>query len=123
MWIELGFRALKSVGWQWQRSRRTDPDRVARHWLVRAVASLCTLAYGTGVEDAQRCSLPPRQLRAPPTPPAHACPRRVSLFRRGLQWLCRLLARGRLWRRLWLAPEPCHQPPPGLVLTIHHDTT
>ena len=29
-WIELGFRALKSVGWQWQRTKRTDPDRVAR---------------------------------------------------------------------------------------------
>ena len=26
-WIEVGFRALKSVGWQWQRTRRTDPDR------------------------------------------------------------------------------------------------
>ena len=26
-WIELGFRALKGVGWQWQHTRRTDPDR------------------------------------------------------------------------------------------------
>ena len=34
MWIECGFRALKSVGWQWQHTRRTDPARVARHWLV-----------------------------------------------------------------------------------------
>ena len=24
-WVELGFRALKGLGWQWQRSRRTDP--------------------------------------------------------------------------------------------------
>jgi transposase len=40
MWIELGFRALKGVGWQWQRTRRTDPERVARHWLVLAVATL-----------------------------------------------------------------------------------
>ena len=39
-WVELGFRALKGVGWQSQRSRRTDPTRVARHWLVLAVASL-----------------------------------------------------------------------------------
>jgi hypothetical protein len=37
MWIELGFRALKGVGWQWQRTRRTDPERVARHWLVLAL--------------------------------------------------------------------------------------
>ena len=40
MWIELGFRALKSVGWQWQKTRRSDPARVARHWLVLAVATL-----------------------------------------------------------------------------------
>src|SRR3954451_6516401 len=33
MWVELGFRALEGLGWQWQRSRRTDPARVARHWL------------------------------------------------------------------------------------------
>ena len=34
VWIELGFRALKGVGWQGQHPRRTDPARVARHWLV-----------------------------------------------------------------------------------------
>lgn len=31
MWIELGFRVLKGVGWQWQPTRRTAPLRVARH--------------------------------------------------------------------------------------------
>jgi hypothetical protein len=40
MWIEFGFRALKGLGWRWERTRRTDPDRVARHWLVLAVATL-----------------------------------------------------------------------------------
>lgn len=40
VWIELGFRALKGVGWQWQHTRRTDPARVARHWLVLAVVML-----------------------------------------------------------------------------------
>src|SRR5262245_18015872 len=45
VWIELGFRALKSLGWQWQRIRREHADRVARHWLVLAVATLVTLAY------------------------------------------------------------------------------
>ena len=62
MWIELGFRVLKSVGWQWQRSRRTEPARVARHWLVLAVATLCTLAHGTRVEDAQGHGVPPALL-------------------------------------------------------------
>ena len=65
MWVELGFRALKGLGWQWQRSRRTDPARVARHWLVLAVASLWVLAHGTRVEDAHGRGLPPARLRAP----------------------------------------------------------
>jgi hypothetical protein len=30
VWVELGFKALKSLGWQWQQTRRSDPDRVAR---------------------------------------------------------------------------------------------
>lgn len=44
MWVELGFRALKGMGWQWQRTRRTDPDRVARYWWVLAVATHGALA-------------------------------------------------------------------------------
>ena len=82
MWVELGFRALKGLGWQWQRSRRTDPARVARHWLVLAVASLWVLAHGTRVEDAHGRGLPPARPRAPPPPPpaAHTRPRRIGLF-------------------------------------------
>ena len=118
-WVELGFRALKGLGWQWQRSRRTDPARVARHWLVLAVASLTVLAHGTRVEDARERGLPPARLRAPPASPAAARPRRIGLFRLGLQWLRHLLAHGRLRRRLWLAPEPWPQPPPGLAIGVH----
>ena len=33
-WIELGFKAVKSLGWKWDKTRRTDPARVSRHWLV-----------------------------------------------------------------------------------------
>jgi Transposase DDE domain len=123
-WLELGFRALKGLGWQWQRSRRTDPARVARHWLVLAVASLWVLAHGTRVEDAQLRGRPPGRLCAPPAPLAGARPhRQIGLFRLGIQRLQHLLARGRLWGRLWLAPEPWPQPPPGLVLTIHGEGT
>ena len=46
-WIELGCKAIKSLGWQWQKTRRTDPARISRHWFVRSVATLLTLAYGT----------------------------------------------------------------------------
>jgi hypothetical protein len=124
MWVELGFRALKGLGWQWQRSRRTDPARVARHWLVLAVASLWVLAHGTRVEDAHGRGLPPARLRAPPPPAAHTRPRRIGLFRLGVQWLChRLLAHRRLWRRLWLVPEPWPQPPPGLAVTVHGEAS
>ena len=52
VWIELGFRALKGVGWQWEHTRRTDPVRAARHWLVLAVAMVWVMAYGTRVELA-----------------------------------------------------------------------
>jgi hypothetical protein len=118
MWVELGFRALKGVGWQWQHTRRTDPRRTARHWLVLAVATLWVLAHGTRAEDAQRVGVAPARLRTPPAP-SGAKRRIVSLFRLGVQCLRRLLGRGRLWRRLWLAPEPWPQPPPDLIVHLH----
>ena len=39
MWVELGFRALKGMGWHWERTRRIDATRAERHWLVLAVAT------------------------------------------------------------------------------------
>ena len=130
VWIELGFRALKGVGWQWQVTRRTDPvrvaRRVARHWLVLAVATLWVLAYGTRVEDAEALNLIPARLRTPPPPPSprRRPPRPSSLFRRGLQvcrWqVCRWqLLRGRLWRRLWLTPDLWPEPPAELTVLYH----
>ena len=65
-WIELGFKAIKSLGWKWDKTRRIDPARVSRHWLVLSVATLLALAYGTRVEDAQDRSIAPGSLRAPP---------------------------------------------------------
>jgi hypothetical protein len=100
VWVELGFRVLKSLGWQWQRTRRRDPARVARHWLVLAVATLWATAHGTRAEAAQAAGLPPARLRAPSPAAATARLRRVSLFRLGLAWLRHSLAQGRLWARL-----------------------
>ena len=123
-WIELGFRALKGVGWQWQKTRRTDPQRVSRHWLVLSVATLWVLAYGTRVEDAFDLGIAPSRLRAPPrsVAPTHrsavSTPRRtVSVLVQGICCLSRLLLRGRLWRRVWLLPEPWPEPPPNLKIT------
>jgi hypothetical protein len=115
VWIELGFRALKGVGWQWQRTRRTDPGRVARHWLVVAVATLWVLATGTREEDAARLGREPANLRVAVPPPPAACPRTVSVFARGLlrlRW--QLLRVRRLWTRCWLWPEPW----PDLAATV-----
>ena len=92
---------------------------MARHWLVLAVATLWAMAHGTRAEAAQAAGLPPARLRAPSPAAAAARPRRVSLFRLGLVWLRHSLAQGRLWARLWLAPEPWPQPPPGIAITIH----
>lgn len=118
-WTELGFRALKGVGWQWQRTRRTDPARVARHWLVLAVATLWTLATGTRAEDAALRGMAPANLRTPVPPPPPAYHRTISLFRRGHSWLrWQLLRHHRLWRRAWLTPEAWPQPPPTLILTV-----
>ena len=105
-WIEQGFRGLKRGGWQWGRTRRTDPVRVARHLLVLAVATLLAVAYGTRCEQARARGLRPGQLRRPPTrgPSKPRAPRRFSLLRQGAAGLRRLLARNRLWARVWLTP-------------------
>ncbi len=109
---------------QWQRSRRTDPERVSRHWLVLAVATLWVMACGTRVEDAQRMGLRPERLQRPPMVADAEGPaqgRSVSLFRLGLSWLRMQMGRGRLWGRLWLLPEAWPQSPP-LTIT-YHDTS
>jgi hypothetical protein len=124
VWIELGFRALKSFGWHWERTRRTDPARVARHWLVLAVATLLDLAVGTRLEDAAQRGLPPGRVRRPRTPPPPPPRTRGrSLFRRGLDWLHTLVLRGRRWwRALWLLPEALPDPPADLTIHYHLPT-
>lgn len=125
MWIELGFKALKGLGWHWDQTRRTDPERVGRHWLVLAVATLIAVATATRVEDAALLDLPPRVLHHPPTRPrwrADSVPRTVSLVSLGIAELRRQLARGRLWRRLWLCPEPWPDPPSAIQIRYHDHT-
>ncbi|HEX2621635.1 MAG TPA: hypothetical protein VHL11_15865, partial [Phototrophicaceae bacterium] len=38
MWIEEAFRDLKSHGWQLESASLTDPDRMARLWIILVVA-------------------------------------------------------------------------------------
>ena len=119
VWIELGFRALKSLGWHWERTRRRDPLRVARHWLVLAVATLLSLAVGTRLEDAAVRGLPPGRLRRPHAlPPPRA--RQRSVFARGQAWLhVQVLGGRRGWRTLWLLPEALPDLPERLTLIRH----
>lgn len=63
-WIEDSFKDLKRDGWQWQKTRMTDPARAARFWLALAVATLWVVSVG-GEADA---NLPASSLdNLPPT--------------------------------------------------------
>jgi len=62
-WIEHGFKLLKSQGWQWHKSRMTDPDRASRLWLVLAVATRYVLAVGGEADAADTGD------QTPPLPP------------------------------------------------------
>jgi len=118
-WIELGFRALQSLGWHGERTRRIAPDRVARHWLVLAVATRWALATGPRGEAAERLGRDPAHLRVARPPPPGRCPRTVSVFARGLarrRW--QLLRVRRLWNQIWLWPEPWPHAPPALVVVV-----
>jgi hypothetical protein len=67
MWIEAGFRDLKRMGWQWERTRRHQPVRVARHWVVLAVATTWALAHGhlpPGPDAAVATAQPPPRVSA-----------------------------------------------------------
>ena len=46
MWIEHGFEQFKSAGWQWQKTRITEPDRAGRKWLTIALATFWVIAVG-----------------------------------------------------------------------------
>lgn len=86
-WVEGGFKDLKRDGWQWQRTRMTDPERAARLWLALAVATLWMLGIGGAAEDALPPSdfsvLPARHI-ARQTARGRLAPRTLSCFRRGI---------------------------------------
>jgi hypothetical protein len=50
-WIEQGFRTIKRGGWQWHRTRITDPMRAQRIWLVISVATFWLVSVGTEVDE------------------------------------------------------------------------
>ena len=92
-WIEQGFKITKRGGWQWQRTRMSDPQRAARLWLAVAVATLWLLSVGGMAEATLPAStlLPLADTDGPPSRPRRATQLRlVSVFRQG--WITILVA-------------------------------
>src|SRR4051794_25206661 len=102
-WIEQGFKITKRAGWQWQRTRMSDPQRAARLWLAVAVATLGLLSVGGAAEDTIPVgtlpALPANLLRAPRQRRATRL-RLVSVFRQG-------------WQRILVALLHHHRLPTG----------
>src|SRR2546422_7210478 len=124
-WIEQGFKITKRGGWQWQRTRMTDPERAARLWLAVAVATLWLLSVG-GEADA---TIPADTLLPLPADVLRPCRQRratrlrlVSVFRQG--WLAivvALLNQRRLpTGRFVPEPWPCAEMR-ELKLRVNHD--
>lgn len=86
-WIEQSFRIAKRGGWQWHKTRMTDPERASRLLLAISVATLWLLSVG-GEVDAEvpdstipdiRCYLPQIKGKRKAT-----LIRLVSIFRVGM---------------------------------------
>lgn len=116
-WIEQGFKSTKRGGWQWQRTRMTDPHRAARLWLAVAVATLWLLSVGGLAEDTlpESTLLPLADADNPPARQQQATRLRlVSIFRQG--WITTLVAvlnqrhlpRGRFIPEPWPQAEQRH---------------
>jgi hypothetical protein len=114
-WIEQGFKLSKRAGFQWQRTRMTDPERAARLWLAVAVATLWLLQVGGEAEAA----IPPSTL--PDVTGLLGAPRRqrhatrvrlVSVVRRGWVAILAALLNGAPLPAGGFRPEPWPVRPP-----------
>lgn len=87
MWQEESFRDLKSYGWQLEETQFTEPDRLARLWIILVVAYVWLILWGRELEQ--------RGLTQPPSRREDGrLVRRWSLFREGLhafeEFICQL---------------------------------
>jgi Transposase DDE domain len=114
-WIEQGFKITKRAGWQWHRTRMTDPARAARLWLAVAVATLWLLRVGGAADETiptstllditALCPERPRSRRATRL-------RLVSVFRQGWVTLLVALLRQEPLPEGRFIPEPWPMVPP-----------
>ena len=131
-WIETGFRALKGVGWQWQKTRRTDPGAREQALAGTLCGRLCWFwrMEAEWRTRPERGIAPGPPLRAPPKSlwPAHRSAssnqkRVVSVLRQGMNCLSRLLHKGRAVAQGYgLLPEEWPNAPTGLKIIGHPDT-
>jgi hypothetical protein len=108
-WIEQGFKLTKRGGWQWQRTRMTDPHRAARLWLAVAVATLWLLSVGGEADVTIPLStlLPLPDDGSRPSRPRRATRLRlVSIFRQGWNAILVALLHGRRLPTGHFVPEP-----------------
>lgn len=120
-WIEQGFKRLKSGGWDWHKTRMTDPGRAERLWLVLAVATWWCLRVGGEAEAEEAVPvetvgpLPESSAQEParPRPCAAAAERgqreparEVSVFVRGQIAIINTLIRDGRLRLGQTLPEP-----------------
>ncbi|MCZ7539551.1 MAG: transposase [Anaerolineae bacterium] len=80
--IEAGFKALKSAGFHWERTRMSDPARAERLWLVLTLAALRAVSAAEGLPaPPPQHPWPSLPLRRRSTKPRYP---RLSLLKRGL---------------------------------------
>ena len=100
---------IKSGGWQWHRTRMTDPDRAERLWVAVSVATLWLVEVGGLAE------LEPRAETVPPLGRLDR-PRVHRLFRVGLAVILAGLLNGQV-RDGRFVPEPWPVPVPIPTIT------
>jgi hypothetical protein len=86
-WIEQGFKILKGGGWDWQKTRMEDPERVERLWLVLAVATLWVVAIGIDDEVNEKTREQQKQLHERLSESQEAAQRRHEEEQRRLEKL------------------------------------
>jgi hypothetical protein len=112
-WIEQGFKITKRGGWQWQRTRMTEPQRAARLWLAVAVATLWLLSVGGLAEETvpvgTLLELPTNDASGSRPRPATQL-RLVSVFRQGWMTILVTLLNSHRLPLGRFVPEPWPQP-------------
>jgi hypothetical protein len=113
IWIEQSFKLMKRGGWQWQRTRMTDPERAERLWIAVAVATLWLVSVGGEADPALPESTIPDVADMLPDPSATQRLQRratqlrlVSAFRRGWRRIIVALLRHAALPSGQLSPEP-----------------